>query len=61
MIKTHYRNTILRGNPKNDYETRDFSAEAQICINCKKKKCNGDCKDFYAARKKLREEDKIDN
>ena len=57
MIKISYR-SILREHYKNDHETIDVSAEAAICLNCKKKKCNGDCKDFYAARKKLREGEK---
>ena len=54
MIKMSLKNQVLQPKPRNDYEVRDPSAEAAICLNCTKKKCNGGCKDFYIARNKLR-------
>lgn len=53
MIKMTLKNQVLQPKLRNDYEVRDPSAEAAICINCTKRKCNGECKDFLQARKKL--------
>lgn len=58
MIKMSLKNQVLTAKPKNEYVVNSPSAEAAICINCTKKKCKGECKDFYAALKKLREEEK---
>lgn len=58
MIKMSLKNQVLASKPKSDYAVNSPSAEAAICINCTKKKCKGECKDFYAALKKLREEEK---
>ena len=54
MIKMSYKSQTTRTQIHNDYTPKDISAEAAICLNCTKKKCNGGCKDFYIARNKLR-------
>ena len=56
MIKTSYKSQTTYKQIHNDYTPKDISAEAAICLNCTKKKCNGNCKDFYEKRRKLRDE-----
>ena len=58
MIKTSYKSQTTYKQIHNDYTPKDISAEAAICLNCTKKKCNGNCREFYIARNKLRKEEK---